>query len=214
MVKVYSIVFFQHKGVGNPPVILASEYSLGDFSFFYRGNVQEVIQFASREVARHVEVGSRGGVTKKTDTVSYNCYYQVVSVDKSKDVNLCCTVCTDGDYPKTVAISLVAKAIREFLQANPAESWVPLNLTKDTQLKKAFLLPMLTKYQNPQEADDIEKVKKDLEEVKEVLLESMDLLLQREEKLGDLVDKSNDLSATSKVFVQKSGDLNSCCILY
>jgi len=56
-------------------------------------------------------------------------------------------------------------------------------------------------------------MKKDLEETKVVLIKSIDQLLARGEKLDVLVGKSDQLSFQSKVFLEKSEDLNKCCII-
>jgi len=217
MVKVFSIILFRHFG-SSPPVILTSEYNLSSFGYFVRSNVKEVVIFASREVAKHVAPGARGGVTRSQDNQTFNCYYQVFTVPppaeskKTESANICCCVTTDGDYPKTTAISLVGKAINQFLQSFSFDEWS--GVTKDSEMRNNFLAAMLEKYQNPQEADDVEKIKKELVETKEVILESLDLLLKRGERLEDLVERSNDLGVTSKAFMQESSKLNSCCILY
>lgn len=55
----------------------------------------------------------------------------------------------------------------------------------------------LTTFQNPAEADKITRMQKELDEVKDVLQQSIEQVLQRGEKLDDLVDKSEELSAVS-----------------
>jgi len=63
------------------------------------------------------------------------------------------------------------------------------------------------------EADKIMKIQKDLDATKDILVKSIDQLLERGEKLETLAQKSNDLSFQSKVFLEKSESLNSCCII-
>jgi len=220
MVRVYSIVVFRHYGDPNTaPVVLASYYNFTSVGYFYRGNAKEVALFVSREVTRHVTPGARGGVTRTEAGQTLNCYYQVLTVpapDDSKlknSAHLACCVATDGDYPKLAAISLVGKVINQFLQGINFDDWA--STSKDTNFKNNFVGPMLQKYQNPQEADDLEKIKRELAETKDVILESLDLLLQRGERLEDLIDRSNDLSTTSKSFMNESSRLNSwCCTLF
>jgi synaptobrevin family protein YKT6 len=71
----------------------------------------------------------------------------------------------------------------------------------------------LTKYQNPQEADAITKLQSELDETKIILHNTISAILQRGEKLDDLVAKSDDLSAQSKVFYKTARKTNQCCQL-
>ena len=58
----------------------------------------------------------------------------------------------------------------------------------------------LAKYQNPNQADAMSKIQCDLDETKIILLNTIDAVLERGEKLDELVAKSDDLSAQSKMF--------------
>jgi len=70
---------------------------------------------------------------------------------------------------------------------------------------------LIVKYQNPNDVDAISKIQKDLDETRDVMVQNIDKLLQRGEKIDDLLSKTEDLSASSKVFMKKSQSLNSCC---
>jgi synaptobrevin family protein YKT6 len=72
---------------------------------------------------------------------------------------------------------------------------------------------MIQKYQQPEQVDSMMQIEKDLDATKGILLKSIDQLLVRGERLEDLAAKSNDLSFQSKAFMQKSKDLNSCCVI-
>jgi hypothetical protein len=69
----------------------------------------------------------------------------------------------------------------------------------------------LVKYQNPQEADALSKLQMDIEDTKVILLDTISSLLQRGEKLEDLINKSDDLSAHSKIFLKTASKSNQCC---
>lgn len=58
------------------------------------------------------------------------------------------------------------------------------------------------------------KLQRDLDETKIILHETISSLLQRGEKLDDLVAKSDDLSAQSKVFFKTARKTNQCCQYY
>ena len=71
----------------------------------------------------------------------------------------------------------------------------------------------LQKYQNPAEADKVTKIQKDLDETTQILHKTIDSVLERGVKLDNLVDKSNDLSAQSKLFYKSAKKTNSCCVV-
>lgn len=55
------------------------------------------------------------------------------------------------------------------------------------------------------------RLQADLDETKIVLVNTIQAVLQRGEKLDDLVAKSDDLSAQSKVFYKTARKTNQCC---
>ena len=58
----------------------------------------------------------------------------------------------------------------------------------------------IVKYQDPQQADSIMKIQKELDETKIVLHKTIESVLERGEKIDSLVEKSDGLSAQSKMF--------------
>lgn len=58
----------------------------------------------------------------------------------------------------------------------------------------------IVKYQDPQQADSIMKIQKELDETKIVLHKTIESVLERGEKIDNLVQKSDGLSAQSKMF--------------
>ncbi len=58
------------------------------------------------------------------------------------------------------------------------------------------------------------EVLKEVKETKKVLMRSVSQILERGEKIEDLVDKTETLSETSKVFFKQSRKLNSCCWIF
>ena len=57
------------------------------------------------------------------------------------------------------------------------------------------------------------KIYKDLDETKDILHKNMETLLDRGEKLDDLVDKSEGLSMSSKMFYKQAKKANGCCTM-
>jgi len=71
----------------------------------------------------------------------------------------------------------------------------------------------LQKYQDPAAADKVSKIQKDLDETTQILHKTIDSVLERGVKLDNLVERSNDLSAQSKMFYKQAKKTNSCCVI-
>lgn len=80
---------------------------------------------------------------------------------------------------------------------------------------EATIWPQLEKdvvrYQDPANADQLMRIQKSLDETKDVLHQTIDSVLARGEKLEDLVERSGELSAQSKLFYREAKKANSCC---
>ena len=120
---------------------------------------------------------------------------------------LCGCVTCDAEYPQRVAFSILTKILEEFDAAIPSwkgerrpesVSWPPLEQN-------------LQKYQDPANADQIMRIQRNLDDTREVLHNTIDNVLARGEKLEDLVDRSTELSAQSKMFYKQAKKANSCC---
>lgn len=72
---------------------------------------------------------------------------------------------------------------------------------------------LLSKYQKPESADPVMKIDKDLRETKEIMMVNIEKILERGEKIEDLVDRTNELSTSSKLFVKQAEKLNRCCVI-
>lgn len=100
-----------------------------------------------------------------------------------------------------MAHQLLSKVVDEFLTTYPrsifASNPPPKNLAFP-QLKE-----YIQKYQDPQQADSIMKIQKELDETKIVLHKTIESVLERGEKIDSLVEKSDGLSAQSKMFYKQ-----------
>jgi len=177
--------------------MLIQGVQLKDFGFFQRGTVREMITFFSKTITKRTPPGQRQSVQNEE-------YY--VHVYLRAD-GLCGCVTCDAEYPPRVAFTLLTKVLEEFDAANPTWQtekrsevmvWAPLDAA-------------LEKYQNPAEADQIMRIQKNLDETRDVLHNTIDSVLQRGEKLEDLVERSGELSAQSKLFYKQAKRANSCC---
>jgi len=120
---------------------------------------------------------------------------------------LCGTATCDAEYPPRVAFSLLTKLLEDFDQA--VTGWK--TMAAGGLPTWAPGMEMLTKYQDPANADSIMKIQKNLDETRDVLHNTIESVLQRGEKLEDLVERSGELSTQSKLFYKQAKRANSCC---
>eukprot|EP00602_Paraphysomonas_sp_CaronLab_P008416 CAMPEP_0185027468 /NCGR_PEP_ID=MMETSP1103-20130426/12548_1 /TAXON_ID=36769 /ORGANISM="Paraphysomonas bandaiensis, Strain Caron Lab Isolate" /LENGTH=128 /DNA_ID=CAMNT_0027561475 /DNA_START=278 /DNA_END=664 /DNA_ORIENTATION=- len=120
---------------------------------------------------------------------------------------LCACATVDKEYPARVAYSLLSKILEDFDSAFP-------NWRRESR-NEALLWPALdeavVKYQDPSQADQIMRIQRNLDETKDILHNTIDTVLERGEKLEDLVERSGELSAQSKLFYKQAKRTNSCC---
>jgi len=65
-------------------------------------------------------------------------------------------------------------------------------------------------YEDPRKSDNILKIQNQLDETKDVMIQNIESILARGETIQELVDKTDDLEMSSKVFFQNADKLNSC----
>ncbi|XP_074595940.1 YKT6 v-SNARE homolog [Brevipalpus obovatus] len=199
MVKLYSIAVLNK--TGSNPIILKSCSDLSSFGYFQKKSVGEFMHFTAKMIVERSERGSRASIKEQ----EYLCHAYV------RADNLSAVIISDRDYPNRVAHTLLSKILDDFSAAYSPQVW---SSATEESLKFDALHVYLNKYQNPQEADAMTRLQRDLDETKIILHETISSLLQRGEKLDDLVAKSEDLSAQSKVFFKTARKTNQCCQYY
>jgi synaptobrevin family protein YKT6 len=109
-----------------------------------------------------------------------------------------------------VAFVLLGQILDDFTNAF-GDTWK--SCTEPDSMTFPKLHEYLQKYQNPSEADKIRKIQKDLDDTKEIVHKTIDSILERGVKLDALVERSNDLSAQSKMFYKQAKKTNTCCVI-
>lgn len=144
----------------------------------------------------------------------------------------------DEEYPSRVAFAYLGQVVEELvsvtggrLPPSPQENCLNPSF-------KAKHDELLEKFQDPAKADQITGIMRQLDETKVILVrrsaawrpssppqklahaassaaqhETIDAAIARGEKLDTLVDKSNELSGSSKMFFTTARKQNSCCRL-
>ncbi|KAK4639283.1 palmitoyltransferase [Podospora bellae-mahoneyi] len=184
----------------SPAIQLCAEHELSEFSRFTRDEYGKFMTMISKTVAERTKPGQRQSVEEQDYVV--HCYARSEGV---------AGVVITKDYPHIAAHSVLSKLMDQFL------SEVPLSTVQAAKNNGDVFFPALkdylNNYQDANNASSIAKIQQELDETKIVLHKAIDSVLQRGEKLDDLVAKSSDLSAQSKMFYKSAKKQNSCCLV-
>jgi synaptobrevin homolog YKT6 len=164
-------------------------------------SVKEMLLFLTKTFLKRTEPGQRQSVQHEGYVV--HCYV--------RSDGLAGTVTTDTEYPARVAFVLLSQLLDEFTQQF-GDSWQSVT-APESMAAFPKSEEYLQKYQNPAEADKVTKIQRDLDETTSILHKTIDSVLERGVKLDNLVEKSNDLSAQSKMFYKQAKKTNSCCVI-
>lgn len=104
-----------------------------------------------------------------------------------------CSIVTDKEYPSRVSFNLLQR-----IHNDPTE---------------AYLEVVMKRFQNPSNVDLITSVREKLDETLVVMHENVNLILQRGEDLDSLVERSKELSSSSKQFYKVARKHNRCCYI-
>ena len=218
--KVESVAVCRFNGDTAEPVLLDIAHNLADFGFFQKGPAKEFLNFATRTLAKRLP-GAFACACARARAAPHRCAvpppprailasprlaagmhcveyqgklcFAVVLAEGLSAIAVC-----DKEYPSRVALSMLKDLANEVKTGEHASRW--RSATVEGSCKIARLEALLRDYQDPTKVDKIAKVDKSLTETKEVLTKTIDAVLARGEKLDDLVDRSAELSASSKMF--------------
>jgi len=197
--KIFSISVILAPPSG-PSTTLASATDLSSFSFYQKGSVGEFMSFMSKTVAERTGQGQRQSVQENNYTAHvYN---------RGGAEQLAGVIITDEEYPVRPVFSLLTKVLDEFTTQVPQSAY-----SSPSTISFPDINTYIAKYQDPRQADTIMRVQQELDETKIVLHKTIESVLQRGEKLDNLVDRSNALSAQSKMFYKTAKKQNSCCMI-
>ena len=202
---VFSISLCLHADSTSPDkdaLILASVYELSSFSYWTQSAAREMCTFAARTFVTRTSHGVR-------QSIEYQGHYCHVYV---RGDGLSVVVITDKEYPSRVAYTLIGLVLNE-LENRVGDEWKGVKGDYEFQEKTPFLQKYIEKYQDPTDADHVEKINRELDMTKDVMVKNIDSVLKRGEAIDTLVDRSNDLHAQSKDFYKQARRLNSCCTI-
>ncbi|ABN67725.1 predicted protein [Scheffersomyces stipitis CBS 6054] len=198
--KIYYIGILRTSG--EKALELTSARDLTQFSFFERTGVSQFMTFFSETVSQRTQAGQRQSIEEGN----------YIGHTYTRSEGIACVIISDKEYPVRPAYTLINKILEEYLALHPQQEWANISATSPS-LAYDQLEQYLKKYQDPSQADSIMKVQQELDETKIVLHKTIESVLQRGEKLDSLVDKSEALSSSSRMFYKQAKKTNSCCII-
>jgi len=178
--------------------LLSSAQDLTTFGYFQRGSVKEFLIFFSKTVIEKTELNQRQSVQQE----EYFCHVHLQAKGLGGVV-----VC-DAEYPRRVAFTLLNKVLDEFAVKYDKNVWA-----SSGELPFAQLDEYIKKYQDPVQADPLMRVQSDLDETKIILHKTIESVLDRGDKLDTLIERSDDLSKSSKMFYTTAKKQNACCVV-
>ncbi|KAK3939903.1 Longin-like domain-containing protein [Diplogelasinospora grovesii] len=205
----------------SPAIKLCAEEDLSSWGRWTQGTYHDFMVMISKTVAERTKPGQRQSVEEKGKGMRMSpLFSRMWSLTIAPDVMIHCyarsegvagVMITDADYPAMAAHRVLGQMLDKFLSEKPLKEIMAA--TQDDQISFPQLKEDIKTYQNPKEADSIARIQAELDETKVVLHKAIENVLQRGEKLDDLVNKSNDLSMTSRAFYKQAKKQNSCCVL-
>jgi len=183
------------------PVLLTSAEYLSSFGYFQRSGLREMFLALARIFAKSATPGQRSSVKEQ----GYVCHSYVSPAGMT-------AVCfADEEYPQRVAFGYLSKLCEDFTQATGGQfSSSSDDLCMDRDFQSAHL-KLVTQFQDPAQADQLTRIMAELEQTKVVLHETIEAALERGQKIDALIEKSNDLSGSSKMFFKTAKKQNQCC---
>ncbi|EOB11481.1 Synaptobrevin-like protein [Nosema bombycis CQ1] len=162
--------------------ILEKYFYLKEFSFFTRSSVKEAILMISQEVSNRIEnYEFQSFFHTFNDKKTYLIFTKVYGEELYVS-------CGDGEYLPSIANLFFEKVYKD----------------NDRSL-------LLEDFQDSKSKDTLGKIKNEITETKEVCIKTLNSLFERGEKLDDLIDKSEQLSKSSKMFYKAAHKRNRCC---
>jgi synaptobrevin family protein YKT6 len=198
--KVLDITLLNTQG-GEDPIPLTAATDLSSFGYFQRQGVKEMLTFFAKTFTKRTQMGQRQSITHESYVV--HCYV--------RSDGLAGAVTTDLEYPSRVAFVLLTQVLDDFT-AQMGNAWRDDSIEPYSMVFQP-LEGYLEKYQDPAAADKVTKIQKDLDDTTQILHKTIDSVLERGVKLDNLVERSNDLSAQSKMFYKQAKKTNSCCVI-
>lgn len=123
-----------------------------------------------------------------------------------KGNKLAVAMVTNRDYPRRIAFEVMQDVSKKWEEIHP--NWSSNGADQNIQFP--HMEKVCKSYEDPRKSDNILKIQNQLDETKDIMIQNIESILARGESIQDLVDKTEDLESSSKVFFNNADKLNSC----
>ncbi|PVI04841.1 snare-like protein [Periconia macrospinosa] len=197
------------KNTSKPAVELCVERDVSSFGRWSRGTYSEFIDFTARLCAERTKAGTREAIDRDENR-AYDYIFHVYGYQGG----ICGVAVTDQQYDQRVAQAILAKTLQAFTAKYPKSAYEhlqPAAKGSPSPLTLPELKEYIINYQTPENVDPLLKIQLELDETKVFMRKNIEAVLERGEKVDNLVAKSDNLSAQSKMFYTQAKKQNSCC---
>ena len=182
-------------------IILSGVFHLNKYNYFQKKGMKELCIFSARNSIFYSE-------HNKFENIKHKEIY-LTMLRKSNNL-VVCAILDNQKYPIRVLHRVINKIYMEYLEEYP-EKWKTIH--SDFNLPMKDLNEKIILYQDPSKADKLHAIECELKETKEIMYKNIEKVLERGVKIDTLVEKSRDLSLSSKKFYKQSKNLNRCCVI-
>lgn len=181
--------------------LLCIHDKLGSFSFFSRSRYRQFMRMICREGVK-VHCYDEPYVGTRIDD------WAVHILRSHRNPFLFGAIISSKSYNRAVCKKMLVDLLED-LHTSFKGDFKKIN--RDIQLVD-FSHPLkLLEFENAESYCRVTKLRGDIDNVKEIMLNTVDVVLERSVKIEDLVEKSSDLSESSKIFYRRAKSLNSRC---
>ena len=186
------------------PLLFIKFYELGKFSFMQRSPVKQTIKFITRGSLNSLGFGARCSASDPENPDL------VVHIKKHSSKNLALCVFTSPDYPKRSAYTFLNQ-YEELFWKHIGDKY--RTYSSDQNLSLPGLKELFIEWKNGGN-DQLAIAENKVDQIEGVLVQNLKALLEQQGNLDELVEKSDDLKGSTKVFYKNSKKMNKkCCNL-
>lgn len=191
-------------------VFLSAAYDLSSFSFYQRNTVKEGLKFVTRTAIPRLPVGSQQEVEHEGSCAFVYRYPDSLAV----------LAVGDSNYPRRIAFACLNEVHIQFIRTINSSIWLNVQNKKgDTSNHpsvsfKDKLNDIIKKYKNPLEMDKLLQAQQKADAAQAVVRQTITSVLRQGESLQGLIEKSGDLSCSSKQLFKQTNKVKhsfGCC---
>jgi hypothetical protein len=189
-IRVYAIVFFDPQSMQT----LTHKIYENELRWFERTLIKEFVSFSSDELISKIDLHFENSPSlNKEFAIPFgnNDFTVFITLSEVCKMMMGCALMVSGSIESRMPHLASMKLINNYAQYG--DEGIPKEATKIVAFFKTDIL------------------KDDLERTKQVLKRSISSVLKRGEKIEDLIEKTETLSMSSKIFFERSRNLNRCC---